>query len=51
MVASGKDLVFTNINCFKDRLSTFLNEDANYKEHAQQLLGLFPTLLGGAALG
>ena len=48
VVVDGKNLIYTNVYYFIDRINTFI-EDANIHYDAErQILGIFQTLLGGS---
>lgn len=47
VVHAGKDLIYTDVFAFKERLETFTEDNP---DAADQLLELFPTLLNGAAV-
>ena len=50
VVADGKSLIFTDVHCFCDRLSTFLEDEATAVEAERQILSQFPNFLGGIAV-
>ena len=49
-MADGKSLIFIDIHCFCDRLSTFLEDKAIAIEAERQILSQFPNFLGGTAV-
>ncbi|KAK3693263.1 hypothetical protein B0T22DRAFT_436462 [Podospora appendiculata] len=50
LVQDGKNLVFTDVFCFKDRIDTFLEDEHTREEAQRQLLAQFQTLLAGPAV-
>ena len=47
-MADGKNLIYTDVHCFIDRINTFI-EDVNIRHDVEcQILGMFQTLLGGS---
>jgi hypothetical protein len=50
MVGSRKDTIYTDIDCYTDRLATYHEDPATRKQVDKQLITLWPILLTGTAL-
>jgi hypothetical protein len=50
IVHDGKNLVFTDIICFKERINSFLDNEDTRHANETQLVALFQTLLAGPAI-
>lgn len=49
IVHDGKNVIFTDIICFKERVNSFLDNADTREINEGQILGMFQTLLGGPA--
>ena len=50
VVADGKNLIYTDVHCFIDRINTFMEDATTRHDAERQILGMFQTLLGGSAV-
>ncbi|RWA03570.1 hypothetical protein EKO27_g11536 [Xylaria grammica] len=50
VVTEGRNLIFTDVFSFTDRIESFLEEPASQQSHEAQIMGLFQTLLTGPAV-
>ncbi|KAK9769282.1 putative Reverse transcriptase [Seiridium cardinale] len=49
-VSEGKEIIFTNVLCFQERLVEFFDSDSLKNNYKRQIFGFFHTLLQGSAL-
>ena len=48
VVVDGKNLIYTNVYYFIDRINTFIEDTTIRYNVERQILGIFQTLLGGS---